>query len=524
MNQYAWVDLGDYGIFRKRLLFFWPRFSTNHWQDHGLGLMRTLMHQHGFLSDVLSVKNYRDADDIVQHLLPYNVLLMNVRSYNFHQARDIATRFKHLRPNGKVIVGGMHTIVSLEEMESVEAFDRICVGAGEASIPELLADLDSGPRVIQGKSMASMDDWPAIDRSLWPRPLNTRLPFPLEPAMRGWNPGPVASVMSSRVCPWRCSFCNEASYIKNIQRKSVDKLIDELNQLDRDHGPIGSVVIHDSMFFQQPSWLEEFVDKYPTHANRPWPYWAAARADTIRKWPDLFRRMVMSSHWNIVSIGLESGSDSTLLTLNKECTAADNVFAIRLINEIGDAQEKAGLQPVRLFSNIMWGVPGETREDTFDTIRMVSMIKRPLLSNSLYAPYPGGALGYQIAAEGNSLLSSEGLNRDPASAKTRNIDYRFVKAAMRGRHNAEALRDFGNWLGRIEAQGPLEPLKQFGSAQNLFVFNMRGGRKKVSWGTTREHAVAVLRIRLSERELEEIDLSSAERFSQNRLPEIARQL
>ena len=172
----------------------------------------------------------------------------------------------------------------------------------------------------------------------------------------------------------------------------------------------------------------------------------------------------------------------------------------------------------------MWGVPGETREDIFDTIRMVSMIKRPLLSNSLYAPYPGGALGYQIAAEGNSLLSSAGLNRDPASAKTRHIDYRFVKAAMRGRFNRAALLDFQRWIARIEQNGALEPLKKFASAQNLFVFKMHDGRKKVSWGTTQEHAVSVLRIRLSERELAEIDLSSAERFSQNRLPEIARQL
>ena len=35
-------------------------------------------------------------------------------------------------------------------------------------------------------------------------------------------------------------------------RKPVDQVIDELNFLDGNYGPFGSVVIHDSMFFQQP--------------------------------------------------------------------------------------------------------------------------------------------------------------------------------------------------------------------------------------------------------------------------------
>ena len=45
-------------------------------------------------------------------------------------------------------------------------------------------------------------------------------------------------------------------------------MIDELNFLDDHYGPLGSVVIHDSMFFQQPSWLREWLDKYPRLAHK----------------------------------------------------------------------------------------------------------------------------------------------------------------------------------------------------------------------------------------------------------------
>ena len=62
-------------------------------------------------------------------------------------------------------------------------------------------------------------------------------------------------------------------------RKPVDEVIDELNYLDN-HWGVGSVVIHDSMFFQNPSWLEEWIEKYPRKANKRWPYWAAGALPT----------------------------------------------------------------------------------------------------------------------------------------------------------------------------------------------------------------------------------------------------
>jgi len=57
----------------------------------------------------------------------------------------------------------------------------------------------------------------------------------------------------------------------------------------------------------------------------------------------------------------------------------------------------------------MLGIPGETREDAYDTIRMLKRMKRVSLRFSYYAPYPGSALGYQLIAEGKSRMSKEKL-------------------------------------------------------------------------------------------------------------------
>ncbi|HEC23732.1 MAG TPA: B12-binding domain-containing radical SAM protein, partial [Chloroflexi bacterium] len=390
-----WLDLGDLGDLVN------PAGPHEQWQDHGLGLLRTILHQNGIMTDLASTRAVTSWRQLRKKLRGYDMLIMNIRSYTYPPALKAAQIFKELNPNGIVITGGMHATVALDEMESVEAFDKICQGPGEKVIVDLVRDPDAFPRVIMGVGARSMAEWPMIDRTLWPKPASRRLAktfnWPLEPEC-GWGPPPVATILTSRVCPWQCVFCNEASYIPNIGRRPVEMVIEELNYLDDHYGPLGSVVIHDSMFFQNPSWLEEWLEKYPRMAHKTWPYWAAARSDTVRQWPELFEALVKETNWTTVSIGFESGSDRILRLLNKECTEEDNYFAIDLLNRIGDEMEAEGREAPKFWANIMLGIPGETHEDAFKTMRMLKSMRRVYPSISFYAPYPGSALGYQLIA------------------------------------------------------------------------------------------------------------------------------
>jgi radical SAM superfamily enzyme YgiQ (UPF0313 family) len=222
-------------------------------------------------------------------------------------------------------------------------------------------------------------------------------------------------------------------------------VIEELNYLDETYGPLGSVVIHDSMFFQNPSWLQEWIEKYPRKANKPWPYWAAARSDTVRQWPDLYEALIRETNWDIVSIGFESGSDRILRLLNKECTEDDNLFAIELTNRIGDEFEREGRKPPRFWANIMLGIPGERPEDAFKTLRMLKTMKRVFPSISYYAPYPGSALGNQLIAEGKSLMSKDNYHRFPDDEKVKGVDYSFYRDLLAGKYDDEVNRGLAEY-------------------------------------------------------------------------------
>jgi hypothetical protein len=117
-SRVIWPDLGALGSLARY-------DDGDDWQDHGMGLLRTIMHREGLPTELVSVRNAKTWDDVTRQLRDYDVLLMNVRSYNFDVALKSARIFKQVNPRGQVFIGGMHTMVSPEMVETCPEFDRI---------------------------------------------------------------------------------------------------------------------------------------------------------------------------------------------------------------------------------------------------------------------------------------------------------------------------------------------------------------------------------------------------------------
>jgi radical SAM superfamily enzyme YgiQ (UPF0313 family) len=508
-----WLDLGGLGHLVS------PPGPHEQWQDHGLGLLRTLLHQHGIETGIDSLRAHTSWKGLRRSMRGRDLLLMNVRGHTFGDARHAARLFKEMNPDGTVIVGGVNASVAPGAMADVEWFDRICRGSGENLVRDLVSDPAAFPRVVEGSPAGSMDDWPWIDRTLWPRAghsaADLSTTWPLEPGC-GWGPPPVATMLTSRACPWRCAFCNESAYLPSMGRRSVASVIEELNRLDQEHGPIGSVVFHDSMFFQHPRWLEEWCEAYPRKARRTWPYWAAARSDLVRRWPDLFEALVRETNWNTISIGFESGSDRMLRLLNKECTVEDHLFAIDLLNRIGDAFEARGREPPRFWANIILGIPGERREEAFRTMALLQRMRHVAATPSFYAPYPGTALGFQIIAEGKSRMHEDSAHRFAVGEPVAGIDYRFYRELLDGRYEKEIAR-----CNPAEVERPAGPSA---ARQHMYLFGLRGGGKKLAWGRDPDDALDILSCRLSGEEMSRIMREDCRSMDPREIHEVAASL
>lgn len=398
------------------------------WQDLGAGLLMTLAKEHGYPFDSLSLKVLHSWAEWRALVKSYNLLCMNVRSWRFRWARQAAQIAKAANPDIQIWVGGMHCTAATEQVKAVTEFDCIVTGQGEEALLMMLEQGTPYKHVVKGKlrRYANPDDLPFIDRELWPR--NASLHWPLEgPTL--WQEGKTATVLTSRACPFDCTFCAcEQAHFGATKRRSVDSIIEELNWIDRKWGPIATVVFHDSLFFQQPSWLEEFAEKYAARTPN-WPYWAATRPDLVVKWPDHYRHLIEQTNWRAVSIGLESGSDNILQLLGKGFGVDINYQAIAIMNSAYDRMVDQGRTAPVILANLLLAVPEETPEDARATLQMASTIKHRKPGLAYYSPYPGTVLGDRLIAEGVAL--GDCADFAAHTPKCKGVDYIFYDQLVR---------------------------------------------------------------------------------------------
>jgi hypothetical protein len=62
-------------------------------------------------------------------------------------------------------------------------------------------------------------------------------------------------------------------------------------------------------------------------------------------------------------------------------------------------------------------------------------MKRVFPSISYYAPYPGSALGFQLIAEGKSLMAKDNYHRFPDDEKVRGVNYQFYRELLAGKYD-----------------------------------------------------------------------------------------
>jgi radical SAM superfamily enzyme YgiQ (UPF0313 family) len=159
------------------------------------------------------------------------------------------------------------------------------VGRGEVddTVADVCDALESGRPVADVANVWSLDEQGAIRRSGL-RPLVQDLdglPMPardLLPVARHANERDgILTVLASRGCPMKCSFCTHvvmrdaydvrpASYMRY---KSVDRVFAEIRAARALMPQIWGIYFHDDIFFLQPQWKREFLARYPREIGLP---------------------------------------------------------------------------------------------------------------------------------------------------------------------------------------------------------------------------------------------------------------
>lgn len=226
-----------------------------------------------------------------------------------------------------VIMGGSH--VSFLPDEALEHADYCVRGEGEYTLTELVDAIDSGSGFggIRGLSYRVGDEVRHNpDRELVCN--LDDLPFPDLSLLKGREKVKITPVVTSRGCPFDCSFCSVTKMFgRGYRTRSIESVMEELEQLNT-----RKVFFYDDNFTADRNRSKAMLEAMLSRGNPP--SWSAqTRADVVRDRELL--RLMKRSNCHLVYIGFESVNTATLNEYNKRQSVEEIVEAVRLLHEHG---------------------------------------------------------------------------------------------------------------------------------------------------------------------------------------------
>ena len=387
--------------------------------QHGLCSLSACAKQAGYEVELIDLRRLRGWDHYRQQVrqLAPDVMGITAMSLDYDIARRCAQIAREVSPHVVIVVGGIHATVATEQVLAEPAFDHVVVGEGEISFVNLLRELEAGQtpgRLIQGVR-PDLDALPFVDRELFDYSAELNTPFLGE--VFGFEP-PFVTILTSRGCIYNCSFCQPAErklFGKRVRRRSVSNVMAELRVL-RDRYDFRSLQVHDDSMTQDAEWVTDFCNAYADQGFTQ-PFFALSRADFICNHEETFALLAQVG-LAAVGIGFESGNDRVLRKiLHKGTTVEQNLRAAKICRKYG----------VKILASYMMGIPGETKEEVMDTVKMIQAIQPDHHMCSFFTPQPGTHLS-EVCQEQNLCLISEGsqLDRGMLSPKIRGVDYDFL--------------------------------------------------------------------------------------------------
>lgn len=329
-----------------------------------------------------------DAREFAPGLIAIGALT-NLWSY----AGEMAHRLKEAT-GAPIVVGGHHAQTLPDYVLQHPAVDFVCTGEGENPLLELADKLDAREDVtnIRGtwakkNGQVFRNEMANLEEDL------DRFPFPEKEAwVEHGCVGTHLEIFTGRGCPFKCTFCNihyQAEIFKGygsfVRKRSVECVIQELREYVGKYRPT-YLMIHDDNFTATSKWAKAFCEAYKAEFDIPW--FCFGYPTTIKE--DLIRKM-KEAHCHTIFMGVDSGSEEVRRVLMERPMKDELIYkAAGIIQDAG----------INLHLSAIYGVPGETEEQMWQTLEMMEKIKPAQSSSYIFYPFPKTKLHDKAVAMG----------------------------------------------------------------------------------------------------------------------------
>lgn len=312
-------------------------------------------------------------------------------------ALNVAKLSKEIFPNAKVILGGPHSSVMPDEILSNPQVDFVVRGEGEYTLYELMTGMNRisdipGVSYRQNGCIRHNSLRPVIGNlDEMPLPAYHLLPMDkYRPSLGNYKRLPAISMIATRGCPGRCTFCYTGISGKKTRTRSARSLAEEIKLLQRDY-KIKEISFYDDTFTTFKENVKEFCEcLIREKIDLTWS--CMSRVDFMDKEVLL---LMKRAGCHQIGYGLESASAEILKNIRKP-------LPLDLAREVIKLTREARIDVRAMF---MLGNPGETEETMKQTINFAIELSPDIVVFNIVVPYPGTEM-YDWAKKNGYLLSA----------------------------------------------------------------------------------------------------------------------
>jgi anaerobic magnesium-protoporphyrin IX monomethyl ester cyclase len=322
--------------------------------------------------------------DLRRHLDHCDLVGITSTTANYLDALETAKRVKQARPDKPVVMGGCH--VSVQDVETLEAgsADVVVRGEGERILQQLarsepLEDIEGitykrNGKIIRNpspKTRIDLHSLPTVRSDGWTRLL--------------WFRRNVGIVVSSRGCPFNCSFCMTTCLQgRKWRARSADNMAKELEQFAEKP----YVFFVDDNFTLDPERIEALCDLI---RERGFSFrWAClSRADTIASNESLLKKMFDAGMLGLF-LGVESSNPESLESAHKNQTK----------KVIQKAFELTKQYPIMTLASMVFGFDSDTLDSMNENIEFLMELNPTAVQATVLTPFPGTEIYAKLEAEG----------------------------------------------------------------------------------------------------------------------------
>ncbi len=244
-------------------------------------------------------------------------------------------------------------------------------------------------RNVDGPVIADLDSlpWPAYHLFKMDRYTNLQPATDAIPGERSF------SIMTSRGCPYRCTFCSQSIMPIKWRARSPENVIAEWRHLVEDLGALEIGVLDDSANIRRNRLIQLSDDLIANKLNHvPWIFVNGIRANLADL--ELLTKLKQAG-LKRTAFGVETGDEEMIVKIDKHVDHDTIRQAFR-------NAKAAGIETIGFF---IIGLPGDTRETMQKTIRFAIELDPMIANFSMMTPYPGTIVYEQVKRNGRFLVT-----------------------------------------------------------------------------------------------------------------------